>query len=228
MAEVTDITSNEAGQLRYAAARVVKCLIRARAIEQPTFLRLEDYEAWELKPIGYERRKVPELLKAALATLKMTDGLFLELCESGGKSVREEWFSEGPLGDVKLHVASFVDHINTLPEAIRQAESGHRVDWVELADWDALPAFRKALDALPHAERPADYIRLDQVAALVHRTKKGLEYYKNNKKKGMPPPAIPGGYGKPDLWKYPDIRPWLEKTFGVRLPIRFVGSRQGD
>jgi hypothetical protein len=60
-------------------------------------------------------------------------------------------------------------------------------------------------------------VTLDQAAAIVNRTKRTLEKYLDR----MPAPFIRGGGGKPSLWRWDDIRPWLEKQFVPDLPRRF-------
>jgi hypothetical protein len=67
-----------------------------------------------------------------------------------------------------------------------------------------------------------DLVTLDQAAAAVHRKKRTLE---RRKTRGMlPPPTVEGGGGKPDLWHWSEIRPWLQKEFGVILPERFFAN----
>jgi len=72
---------------------------------------------------------------------------------------------------------------------------------------------------------PPQYVTLDQVAALINRKKKTLERYLNEpkykKKFDMPQPEVEGGGGKPHEWLWPTLQPWLEKTFGRKLPERF-------
>jgi hypothetical protein len=64
------------------------------------------------------------------------------------------------------------------------------------------------------ADKMIYYVTLDQAAALVNRNKRTLE----RKKKKMPAPAVKGGGGKPTEWIWSELRPWLEKEFGRRLP----------
>jgi len=69
---------------------------------------------------------------------------------------------------------------------------------------------------------PAGYLlTLDQCAACVRRQKRSLENYSG---RGLPAPRIRGNRGQPSLYAWGDMRPWLEKTFGFRLPVRFPGS----
>jgi hypothetical protein len=83
-------------------------------------------------------------------------------------------------------------------------------------------------------EPPADqYVTLDQAAALVNRRKKTLERYLRQPKSEaarMPEPDVEGTGGKPHEWKWSNLRPWLEKTFGKQLPGRLPSraSRQPD
>lgn len=68
-----------------------------------------------------------------------------------------------------------------------------------------------------------DLVTLDQAAARVHRSKRTLERYKTAG--GLPDPAIEGGGGRPDLWDWFVIRPWLMKTFNMNLPERISTRR---
>jgi hypothetical protein len=60
-------------------------------------------------------------------------------------------------------------------------------------------------------------VTLQQAAALVRRSKRTLEKYKEK----MPLPRVEGGGGKPAEWAWSEIRPWLEKAFDRKLPERF-------
>lgn len=62
-----------------------------------------------------------------------------------------------------------------------------------------------------------DLVTLDEAAAMVHRSKKTLERYLAK----MPAPYVQGGGGKPSLWKWDELRPWLEQQFVPDLPERF-------
>ena len=63
---------------------------------------------------------------------------------------------------------------------------------------------------------PVQYVTRSQAAAIVNRSPRTFEHYTD-----MPKPAVPGGKGRPAEWEWPIIRPWLERTFGRRLPVRF-------
>ena len=65
------------------------------------------------------------------------------------------------------------------------------------------------------------YVTLDQMAALVNRSKKTLARKVNASGSDMPDPDVQGGGGKPHEWKWSTIRPWLERQFNRQLPERF-------
>jgi len=81
-------------------------------------------------------------------------------------------------------------------------------------------------------EEPGDapqYITLDRAAALVKRSKRTLEKYKNRRgRKRLPMPAIKGMRGQADEWDYGVLKPWLEETFGPtrKLPDRLPSWRK--
>jgi hypothetical protein len=60
---------------------------------------------------------------------------------------------------------------------------------------------------------------------MVQRVKRTLEHYK---KKGMPPPRVEGGGGKPAMWAWSEMRLWLEKTFGRKLPEHHPNDRRDN
>jgi hypothetical protein len=92
------------------------------------------------------------------------------------------------------------------------------LDEIELA-----PLTRKKGTTWHDETTPEQYVTLDQAAALVNRSKKTLErYLRNPKSKAaqMPAPDVEGFGGKPHEWRWGTLRPWLEKTFGKKLPER--------
>lgn len=70
-----------------------------------------------------------------------------------------------------------------------------------------------------------DIATLDQIAGIVHRTKRCLEHYK--KKGKLPSPVIEGGGGQPAYYHWRTMRPWLESTFHIKLPDRFPDNLRG-
>lgn len=75
-------------------------------------------------------------------------------------------------------------------------------------------------------ETAHQYVTLDQMAALVNRSKKTLERALNKRGSTMPRPDVEGAGGKPHEWLWPHILPWLKDTYPRRFPERFpTGSR---
>jgi hypothetical protein len=120
--------------------------------------------------------------------------------------------------------------------------------------WDGipeLPQLSSAIDELerlipreapaatpPEADRPADsptdpscipeppeelpdLVTLDQAAAIVNRSSAALRHYS---RRGMPKPWVQGTKGKPNEYRWSEMRPWLEDMF--RRPIPEVSIRQ--
>jgi hypothetical protein len=70
-------------------------------------------------------------------------------------------------------------------------------------------------------QSPVDcYVTLLQMAAIVQRDKKTLRRLGT-----LPAPAIKGGKGKSDEWKWDDVRPILEKEYRKELPVVFPADR---
>jgi hypothetical protein len=70
------------------------------------------------------------------------------------------------------------------------------------------------------------YVTLDQMAAMVGRSKKTLEREGKKKTSKMPRPDVQGGGGKPHEWKWSQVRPWLMKRYGRALPEQFPTGRR--
>jgi hypothetical protein len=91
---------------------------------------------------------------------------------------------------------------------------------------DSLAELKAALDSLDTDTELADqYVTLDQAAAFVNRSKKTLERAMNKSNSDAPPPDVEGGGGRPHEWRWSVLRPWLEKTYGKKLPERFPQLR---
>jgi hypothetical protein len=106
----------------------------------------------------------------------------------------------------------------------------------ELAPWQAwLRSIRAAAEAMGeglaartpdpagNGETADDYAYVDsaQIAALAHVSKDAIQKYRYHKddKKRMTEPDRKGGGGRPNQWKWTNIQPWLERTFGRQFPI---------
>ncbi len=65
-------------------------------------------------------------------------------------------------------------------------------------------------------------VTLQQAAAMVSRGKSTLEKYKGR----MPTEHVKGKGGKPSLWTWSELRPWLAETFDMpKLPKRFPADK---
>jgi hypothetical protein len=71
--------------------------------------------------------------------------------------------------------------------------------------------------AVPVGPAALDLVTLDEAAAIVHRVKRTLERHLSR----MPLPHVQGGGGKPSLWRWADLRPWLQREYLPDLPERF-------
>jgi len=71
------------------------------------------------------------------------------------------------------------------------------------------------------AELP-DLVRLDQAAAAAHTSKRTLERCKTEGT--LPDPIREGGGGKPALYDWKIMRPWLTENFGIILPEKFPAN----
>jgi hypothetical protein len=69
------------------------------------------------------------------------------------------------------------------------------------------------------------YVTLDQIAAIVAKSKRTLEKWKSRKINPLPGPDIEGGGGKADEWNWARIRPWLEENTKRKLPDRYPSDR---
>lgn len=72
---------------------------------------------------------------------------------------------------------------------------------------------------LPIPPPSEQLVTLDQIGAMVHRSKRSMERYRGR----MPVPRVRGRRGQPHLWAWSQVRPWLEDSFGLRLPEHFPG-----
>jgi hypothetical protein len=155
MASIDDppLSEEDQGRFRFAAAAVVRLLIRARDRAEPGFLTQKAYEEWSLKDRTRETLSVTELLEAALAKINDTNGRYVYFCASGGTSCYPDWLDEGDVGTLKQLLGEFIDAVYFLPLAIQRSRNGQPIDWQSLVRWETLPELRKALDRLPDPRR---------------------------------------------------------------------------
>lgn len=123
------------------------------------------------------------------------------------------------------------DHVRKLTERIQSlllCLDSFRKELIALAHHLDEPPdlFRRVYERMadPPPEAVEQLLTLDQLAAIVHRSKFTLRHYFE---RGMPRPRVLGMRGRPHLWAWTEVRPWLETTFGQALPERYPGLPWG-
>ncbi len=143
--QIDPLSQDYPGQLRNAAAGLIKSFIRARACQEPNFLTANDYKRWSVTGLESENRPCARLL----TQVKHLLAKFRERFLFDQVSVSEPEFMDDT-DDVEIlgeRVANFI--WGDLDEAIRIAASEQGVAWERLADWAELASLRDALDQLP-------------------------------------------------------------------------------
>jgi hypothetical protein len=226
------------GDFRFAAARYVKLLIRARWKCEPSFLSPAQLTAWGLQDIAADPWAAWKLLDQAATALGFLNRHFLSRCGSGGVRETDESSQAGRLiwavtGLAEVGDGGGPDHNGALHEAARLLREGRGVDWRALVAWDSLEAIRADLDQLPHPRRqhrPEDRPEQPQVKltppelprreaarylgvsveTLTQLQKVGLVRYRN---------ASPPGSGKP-RYRYPveDLDRLMRQGYRRDLP----------
>jgi hypothetical protein len=91
----------------------------------------------------------------------------------------------------------------------------------------AIPGGGNKLGNRPLTADPAreQYVTLDQMAALVNRSKRTAEKWLTRPKNPLPEADVQGLGGKPSEWIYASVRSWLENESGKQLPEHFPAGR---
>lgn len=146
---------DELATFRWAAAGLIKGLIRARAVQEPDFLKWEDYCRWKVEDCRSETKPCHAILSTVKLLQQKFEDKYIVAIEDNGLSVAR------PDGSSNLEVHELVDTVGgfifgDLDHAIRVAKQRERnVQWDDLAYWDELPQIRDALDKLPEP-KPAE------------------------------------------------------------------------
>lgn len=141
--------TDELALLRSAAAGLIKGLIRARAVQEPDFLKPEDYLRWKVEDYRTENRPCAAILSSVKQLQQNFDAKYIVTVEGDGLSVAcPDDSSIEEVHELVHMVGAFIS--GDLDEAIRVAKKrGCIVEWRELANWDDLKQIRDALDELP-------------------------------------------------------------------------------
>jgi hypothetical protein len=123
-----------------------------------------------------------------------------------------EWFKR-ELGEAATRLEQWAQCV----EGKIEQESA-ALGWQLISGWNESEKIKQEGSpvALPRegAPGPDDLVKLEQAAAFVHRSKRALEQHLGR----MPKPYFQGGAGKPSLWKWSDLRPWLEENILLEPP----------
>lgn len=152
------------GNFRYAVAKYVRLLIRARWRDDPGFLDEQALKDWDLLNINNDHipdNSIPpwRLLEEAAEALGILNDRFIPRCPSGGIRVMS-----GDTPEIRLMYAiAFLaecwgggPYLNeALLEGAKSIREDCAIDWTKLVDWSKLPAIRADLNKLPHP-RPDD------------------------------------------------------------------------
>ena len=155
---------------------------------------------------------VDRLADAVRRTARLTEDLTTNYLPLTGRGIEVSGFPEN-LEDWIADMRAGGKLFGSFVAAVREAH-------------DAIFAKLAASPCAPEADAPPtlpDLVTLNQAAASVSRRKRTLERRKTQGT--LPPPCVEGGGGKPDLWNWSVLRPWLIKEFGVNLPERFPANR---
>ena len=141
---------------------------------------------------------------------------------------RHLWRLSRNFGASRLIVVEIDDR--EVHEWFKRQEAEQRSDEFNPSSHEAeVPEVEPASKVLPGTKSEdvglPDLVTLDQAAGMVHRTKRALEHYKS--KGELPEPTVEGGGGRAHLYDWRTLRPWLESTFGIKLPETFPASRRG-
>jgi hypothetical protein len=183
------------------------------------FMRAAEQAGWSHQTVG---NRFAELQYWLTVAIRWCNGVDYTV-RNGPDGVPRVEYQRVPyaVGDARVILPKLFGEVDTALERV-----------IALAIPDAVPAPSGVSQptnapAADPATQVDQYVTLGQAAALVNRGKKTLERRMNIPRAGMPPPDIEGGGGKPHEWRWPALRPWLEKEFGRCLPERFPPRANG-
>lgn len=163
------------------------------------------------------RTLVDDVGKSCQDILRITEGCEVVSCCFSSHS---SWH-EATVYQAKYHANMFGLH-----------DDWHLVEFVETLnavvsvsiDWSKLVAplkheYRRIVES-PGVEC---HVTLNQMAAIVSKSKRTLERLRQNGK--LPNPSVKGGQGKADEWQWQRVKEVLEHEYGRQLPDRFPAER---
>jgi len=156
--------------------------------------------------------RVPEA-ERAIASIASAFGLLAEPCVPEPHSIG---FLHDGSAQPRLAYSTLPSHHANRREFDALAHETRR-QLEALRQWGALLRTAPAVPGGP----PVQYVTLDQVAAIVNRSKRTLEKLIGRKKNPFPDSDVPGGGGKANEWNWAKLRAWLEAEYRKQLPPTF-------
>jgi hypothetical protein len=182
----------------------------------------DEDERWACRVKGEEEATLMDEQVASLTQIGLKRGLITQ-------SARDFFAADHPELDAAfkgLEAAAKAARDVSVKRGVQPESWGSKPEhWAWLDELErASAALGEVLERRPTEGKTArDLVTLAQAAGMVHRAKRTLEHYKST---GMPLPTVEGGGGRPDLWDWEVIRPWLEAEFGINLPETFPAGRR--
>ncbi len=94
-----------------------------------------------------------------------------------------------------------------------------------VADLSALVARLAPTTDAPATTMTAMYVTLDQMAAVVKKSKRTLQNYIKHERNPLPAPDKKRAPGTAHEWLWDRVRPWLQDEFACTLPTVFPADR---
>lgn len=136
------------GAYRYAVARLVRLLIRARLLQEPEFLGRDDRRRWDEETIEGGSRTIESLLQEVV---RANEYLYNNVL---GPGISTGIAPGDPRCQLKEAVVAMMTSLWSLSnEWIDMARNGKRLDWDEIIPIDRVRVIRDGLDSLPHPPR---------------------------------------------------------------------------
>ena len=138
------------GAYRYAVARLLRLLIRARLTQEPEFLDPAEQRCWQLDTFQDDSRGGESILIEAVKANDVLYNTLLGPVNSMGIA------ADDPRSELKEKVILLVQSIwSWADQSIIKLQDGEQVDWDEIIPIDKVRIIRDGLDALPHPAKEA-------------------------------------------------------------------------
>jgi hypothetical protein len=136
-------------QFRVDAASLVRYLVRARAISNPTFPDEWTRKSWRLENLSDETESQVRLLRLARVCCEQISYHMVSIGGSGG--IPGDRPDRTEIDEVVFHICDFTD-VGKIDRAIANIGTTATYDWSGLAQWEELNEIRQGLDLLPEGD----------------------------------------------------------------------------